>query len=93
MAQAGLPAGAAVHGLATQRDFLLALGLEQRVAALSRRATPEQARTLATGANRLVEAGTATEMGQLFKVLALADRRLPLLPGFDLHRLPEQAAP
>ncbi len=93
MAQAGLAAGATAHGPATQRDFLLALGLEQRVAALSRRATPEQARTLAAGANRLVEAGTATDMGQLFKVLALADPRLPLLPGFDLHRLPEQAAP
>lgn len=90
MAQAGLAAGAAVHGPMRQRDFLLALGLEPRVAALSRRATPEQARTLATGANRLVEAGTATAMGQLFKVLALAEPRLPLLPGFDLHRLPEQ---
>jgi SAM-dependent MidA family methyltransferase len=93
MAQAGLSAGAAVHGPVTQRDFLLALGHEQRVAALSRRATPEQARTLATGASRLVEAGNATDMGQLFKALALADPRLPLLPGFDLHRLPEQAAP
>lgn len=93
MAQAGLSAGAAAHGPVTQRDFLLALGLEQRVAALSRRATPEQAATLLAGASRLVEAGSATDMGQLFKVLALADPRLPLLPGFDLHRLPEQAAP
>lgn len=92
MAQAGFSAGAAVHGPATQRDFLLALGLEQRVAALSRRAMPEQAAMLAAGANRLVEAGSATEMGQLFKVLALAGPQLPLLPGFDLHRLPEQGA-
>lgn len=93
MAQAGRAAGAAVHGAVRQRDFLLALGLEQRVAALSRRAVPEQAARLAAGASRLVAADRGTDMGQLFKVLALADPRLPLLPGFDLHRLPEQAAP
>ncbi|WP_332697330.1 class I SAM-dependent methyltransferase [Bosea sp. (in: a-proteobacteria)] len=93
MAQAARAAGAAVHGPATQRDFLLALGLEQRTAALSRRATPEQAQTLAEGANRLVETGSATAMGELFKVLALAEPGLPLLPGFDLHRLSEQSEP
>lgn len=90
MAQAGLAAGAAAHGPATQRDFLLALGLEPRLEALSRRATPAQAEALASGAARLIETGPAA-MGELFKVLALADPRLPLLPGFDLHRLPEQS--
>lgn len=89
MAQAGLAAGAATHGPATQRDFLLALGLQQRLEALSRRASPAQAATLASGAGRLVETGP-TAMGELFKVLAVADPKLPLLPGFDLHRLPEQ---
>ncbi|WP_332686361.1 class I SAM-dependent methyltransferase [Bosea sp. (in: a-proteobacteria)] len=89
MAQAALAAGAAAHGPATQRDFLLALGLEQRIEALTRRATPEQAAALSAGAARLAETGT-TAMGELFKVLALADPRLSLLPGFDLHRLPEQ---
>ena len=89
MAQAGLTAGAAAHGAVTQRDFLLALGLQQRFEALSRRATPEQAQTLASGVQRLIETGP-TAMGELFKVLAVADRNLPLLPGFDLHRLPEQ---
>jgi hypothetical protein len=29
-------------------------------------------------------------MGDLFKVLAVSHPDLPLLPGFDLHRLPEQ---
>lgn len=90
MAQAGLAAGAAAHRPATQRDFLLALGLEPRLEALSRRATPAQAEALASGAARLIETGPAA-MGELFKVLALADPRLPLLPGFDLHRLPEQS--
>lgn len=89
MAQAGLAAGAAAHGVVTQRDFLLALGLQQRFEALSRRATHEQAEMLASGVERLIETGP-TAMGELFKVLAVADPKLPLLPGFDLHRLPEQ---
>jgi NADH dehydrogenase [ubiquinone] 1 alpha subcomplex assembly factor 7 len=89
MAQAGLAAGAATHGPATQRDFLLALGLQQRLEALSRRASPAQAATLASGAGRLVETGP-TAMGELFKVLAVVDPKVPPLPGFDLHRLPEQ---
>jgi SAM-dependent MidA family methyltransferase len=89
MAQAGLCAGAAAHGPVTQRDFLLALGLQQRFEALSRRATPAQAESLGGGVQRLIETGP-TAMGELFKVLAVADRNLPLLPGFDLHRLPEQ---
>jgi hypothetical protein len=29
-------------------------------------------------------------MGDLFKVLAFSHPDLPPLPGFDLHRLPEQ---
>jgi NADH dehydrogenase [ubiquinone] 1 alpha subcomplex assembly factor 7 len=89
VAQAGLAAGASAHGAVTQRDFLLALGLQQRFEALSRRATSAQAQTLAGGVERLIEMGP-TAMGELFKVLAVADPKLPLLPGFDLHRLPEQ---
>lgn len=89
MAQAGLAAGAAAHGPVTQREFLLALGLQQRFEALLRRAAPTQAETLAAGVERLIEPGS-TAMGELFKVLAVADPKLPLLPGFDLHRLPEQ---
>lgn len=90
MAAAGLRAGAAAHGPVPQRDFLLALGLQERVEALSRRATPAQAEALSAGAARLVETGP-TAMGELFKVLAVADPHQPLLPGFDLHRLPEQS--
>lgn len=89
MAQAGLAAGAAAQGPSTQRDFLLALGLQQRFEALSRRATPAQIQILESGVARLIETGS-TAMGELFKVLAVADPKLPLLPGFDLHRLPEQ---
>jgi SAM-dependent MidA family methyltransferase len=89
MAQAGLAAGAAAHGPATQRDFLLALGLAERARALSAKATPQQAQSVAAGAERLTARG-ATAMGDLFKVLALCHPGLPALPGFDLHRLPEQ---
>jgi SAM-dependent MidA family methyltransferase len=89
MAQAGLRAGAACHGPAIQRDFLLALGLAERAEALRSRATPEQAASIAAAAARLTDP-TATGMGHLFKVMALSHPGLPPLPGFDLHRLPEQ---
>jgi SAM-dependent MidA family methyltransferase len=89
VAQAGLSSGAAAHGPAMQRDFLLALGLAARAQALSRKANREQAITIEAAFDRLTEQG-ATGMGELFKVLALSHRNLPSLPGFDLHRLPEQ---
>ncbi len=89
MAQAGLASGAACHGPVAQRDFLLALGLAERAKILSAKAKPEQAAAIAAAAARLIEPA-ATGMGHLFKVLALSHPRLPPLPGFDLHRLPEQ---
>ncbi|GAU83599.1 class I SAM-dependent methyltransferase [Bosea sp. BIWAKO-01] len=89
MAQAARRAGAAAHGPAMQRDFLLALGLAERAQALCGRARPEQAEAIQAAFARLTAIG-ATEMGELFKVLALSDSRLPLLPGFDLHQMPEQ---
>lgn len=89
MAQAARRAGAATHGPARQRDFLLALGLAERAQALSGRARPEQAEAIQAAFARLTALG-ATEMGELFKVLALSDSRLPPLPGFDLHQMPEQ---
>lgn len=89
MAQAGLRAGAAAHGPVTQRDFLAAIGLAQRAQALSAKATPEQVEAISAAFDRLTEPG-ATGMGELFKVLALSHPGLPALPGFDLHRLPEQ---
>lgn len=89
MGQAASRAGTALHGPVTQADFLLALGLAERAQALSARATPAQAQAIAAAFDRLTEAGE-TGMGELFKVLALSHPDLPPLPGFDLHRLPEQ---
>ncbi len=89
IAQAALRAGAATHGPVRQADFLLALGLAERAQALSARATPEQAMSVGAAFDRLTERGE-TGMGDLFKVLAVSHPGLPPLPGFDLHRLPEQ---
>jgi NADH dehydrogenase [ubiquinone] 1 alpha subcomplex assembly factor 7 len=89
MVQTALQAGAAVQGPSLQADFLLALGLAERADALCRNATPDQARAIGAAFDRLTERGE-TGMGDLFKVLALSHPGLPPLPGFDLHRLPEQ---
>lgn len=89
MAQAARRAGAATHGPATQRDFLLALGLAQRTQALAAKARPDQAEAVRAAFERLTATGT-TAMGELFKVLALSHPALPPLPGFDLHQMPEQ---
>lgn len=89
MGQVALKAGAALHGPASQRDFLLTLGLPQRAQALSLKADAAQRAAISAAFDRLIEPGE-TGMGDLFKVLALSQRNLPPLPGFDLHRLPDQ---
>lgn len=89
MGQAARKAGAALHGPASQRDFLLALGLAQRAQALSLKADAAQREAISSGFDRLTATGE-TAMGDLFKVLALSHPGLPPLPGFDLHRLPDQ---
>ena len=89
MGQAARAAGAALHGPASQRDFLLALGLAQRAQSLSLKADADQRAAISAAFDRLTEGGE-TGMGDLFKVLALSHRNLPPLPGFDLHRLPDQ---
>lgn len=87
--QAGLQAGAALHGPSTQRDFLLALGLADRAQRLSQKAGPAQRDGISQAFDRLTATG-ATEMGELFKAIALTHPAMPPLPGFDLHRLPER---
>jgi SAM-dependent MidA family methyltransferase len=60
-------AGATVHPALTQRAFLLAMGLEQRMAMLAARADPAMRAILERQTSRL--AG-ANEMGNLFKVVS-----------------------
>ncbi len=69
-----------VHGLATQGDFLHALGIEARASSLKKRATPAQAADIDRALARLTERG-ATGMGKLFKVLAVTDRSIEAVPG------------
>lgn len=74
-------AGAAVHGPATQADFLLALGLAQRAAALRRNATAAQAAAIDAALERLTAMGERG-MGELFKALCIAHPAQPAPPGF-----------
>jgi len=72
--------GAATQGPVPQGEFLRRLGIAQRAARLKNNATPQQAADIDSAVHRL----TAPEqMGELFKVLAIADPKLGPLPGFD----------
>lgn len=64
-------------GPATQGQFLTALGLPQRAAALAA-CNPDQAAAILDGADRLV---APTRMGTLFKVMALAHPTLTEIVG------------
>ncbi|KAB0679805.1 class I SAM-dependent methyltransferase [Aureimonas leprariae] len=72
-------AGASVAPIATQGDFLLALGLRERAAALGRAASKAERETIVAAARRLAGSGDG-EMGELFKVLVAASQPLPLPP-------------
>ena len=72
--------GAAVHGPITQGEFLRHLGIEQRAARLKQTATPQQAADIDAALARLT---APDQMGELFKVLAIAHPHLGPLPGFD----------
>jgi SAM-dependent MidA family methyltransferase len=80
LADAARSEGALVHGPARQGDFLRALGIEERAAALKGRADPAQAASVDAALHRLTAPG-ATGMGDLFKVLGLSDQSLAALPG------------
>ena len=72
--------GAAPHGPLGQGEFLYRLGIAQRAARLQASATPQQAADIVAALARLT---APDQMGELFKVLAIADPRLGALPGFD----------
>jgi SAM-dependent MidA family methyltransferase len=69
-----------VHGPIQQGDFLEALGIRARAAALTARATSAQAAAIGQALDRLTARGP-TGMGELFKVLGLSDPALATLPG------------
>ena len=72
--------GTRAHGPIPQGDFLRRLGIAQRAARLKQKATPQQAADIDSALARLT---AADQMGELFKVLAIADAKLGALPGFD----------
>lgn len=70
-----------VHGPTSQRDFLIALGIEARAAKLQNSANTKEAReAIATGVARLID---PHGMGTLFKVLALSGPDQATPPGFE----------
>ena len=75
--------GCICFGTVTQGQFLSALGIEARTEALAGGASPAQVATIRSGARRLIE---PTEMGTLFKAVAIAAPGMDALPGFGPPR-------
>jgi NADH dehydrogenase [ubiquinone] 1 alpha subcomplex assembly factor 7 len=82
LAQSAESIGARIYGPSQQREFLLRLGLEKRAAALKARAAPDKAFEIDQAFSRLTATGPRA-MGELFKVLVIADSRLGAVPGFE----------
>jgi NADH dehydrogenase [ubiquinone] 1 alpha subcomplex assembly factor 7 len=79
-AAAAAAAGARAWGPVTQGAFLTTLGLDARAAALKQRATPAQLDAISAACRRLIG---PEEMGNLFKVLALAHPALAAPAGLS----------
>lgn len=71
--------GLRVCGPVEQGEWLVALGIDARAAALSN-AAPEQRAAIESARHRLVD---AAEMGSLFKVMATTSTACPLPEGFS----------
>ena len=80
LAHAAQNAGARSFGPASQGAFLCALGIKARLAALLQNAGGAQRQMLQRGFHRLT---APSEMGDLFRVLALSSPDLPPPPGFE----------
>jgi SAM-dependent MidA family methyltransferase len=81
-AQAAESMGARVQGPIEQAQFLRALGIDKRAAALTAFVPPAKAEEINASVKRLMGEGS-TGMGRLFKVLAIADPKIGPLPGFE----------
>jgi NADH dehydrogenase [ubiquinone] 1 alpha subcomplex assembly factor 7 len=82
MARSASASGAAVYGPIDQGDFLRAIGIDLRTKALAERASADRAEEFQRARARLVGKNQG-EMGALFKVVAIADRKLRPPPGFQ----------
>jgi NADH dehydrogenase [ubiquinone] 1 alpha subcomplex assembly factor 7 len=74
--------GARAHGPIRQGDFLRRIGIDKRAAVLKAHAPPTKVAEIDSALARLTAAGPKG-MGELFKVLAIADPKLGPLPGFE----------
>jgi NADH dehydrogenase [ubiquinone] 1 alpha subcomplex assembly factor 7 len=83
LAQSAEIIGGRIHGPVAQRDFLHRLGIDKRAAKLKANASPEKAAEIDQALARLIAAGPGG-MGEMFKVLAIADPKLGTLPGFEI---------
>ncbi len=81
-AQSAEMMGARAHGPLTQGEFLRRLGIEKRAATLKANAAPAKAAEIDQAVIRLTEAKPGA-MGELFKVVAIADPKLGVIPGFE----------
>ena len=88
LARTARAAGAFVHGPVPQGRFLRQLGIQRRAEALARRATPEQIGDIESACDRLTSEAYPSDMGALFKVMAITRPGVQILPGF----FPEDAA-
>ena len=88
LARAARSTGAHVHGPVTQGAFLRQIGIERRAEALMRNATIPQQMEIRSSLNRLTSEEKLTDMGRLFKAIAVTRPNVPALPGF----LQEQTA-
>ncbi len=79
LSRAASEVGAMVHGPVAQGQFLRALGIEMRAAALSQSASPDQAEEIEAALGRLI---APDQMGDLFKALAITSPNQPAPPGF-----------
>ena len=82
LARAARAAGAHVHGPVTQGHFLRQIGMERRAESLMRNANPQQQGEIASSLHRLISQEQPTDMGVLFKAIAVTQRSVSALPGF-----------
>jgi len=82
LAQAAESIGGRIHGPVAQRDWLRRLGIDQRAAALKAHAPYGKGTEIDQALSRLTASGPRG-MGELCKVMAIADPKLRALPGFE----------
>jgi len=79
LARRAVTEGLQINGLTYQGDFLIALGLAERAAALGRDKSVEIQENIRADAERLAGGGEG-KMGELFKVLVVSSPNVALVP-------------